>query len=182
MMIKHSKWQILFSFCFDSLLFQQQKSNLTHFITKSGVNCKDLIVFLIFSFGLKKSLKIPKRVIRIRESKDRQHNDKKKRTNNDLQNIHINLKLKDRETRISLMFFVLSMFYCISLSLHTPSFHTRSLRQYSFVLLFYIIFSLSMKYSTKIDEVFSKRYNIIHDLFKQSQHWFTSRAYWTIIS
>jgi len=37
-----------------------------------------------------------KRVIRIRISKDRQHNGqkkKKKRTNNDLQNIHIKLKI-----------------------------------------------------------------------------------------
>ena len=40
----------------------------------------------------KKSLKIPKGVIRFRKSKDRQYNGQKKkdkRTNNDLQNIHI---------------------------------------------------------------------------------------------
>ena len=38
-----------------------------------------------------------KEVIRIRISKDRQHNDKKqtdKRTNNDLQSIHIKLKIE----------------------------------------------------------------------------------------
>ena len=42
----------------------------------------------------KKSLKIP---IRIRESKNRQHNGQKKkykRANNDLQNIHIKLKIE----------------------------------------------------------------------------------------
>jgi hypothetical protein len=40
---------------------------------------------------------MPRGVIRIRESKDRQHNGQKKkerRTNNDLQNIHIKLKLE----------------------------------------------------------------------------------------
>ena len=44
----------------------------------------------------KKSLKIPREVIRIRKSKkNRQNNGKKKKskkTNNDLQNIHIKLK------------------------------------------------------------------------------------------
>ena len=39
-------------------------------------------------------------VIRIRKSKDRQHNGKKKMTNNDLQNI--THKIKDRVTRIPL--------------------------------------------------------------------------------
>ena len=47
---------------------------------------------------LKKSLKIPKGVIRIRISKKNwQHNGQKKkykRTNNDLQNIHIKLKIE----------------------------------------------------------------------------------------
>jgi len=39
-------------------------------------------------------LKIPKGVIRIRKSKDRKRKRKKdKRTNNDLQNIHIKLKI-----------------------------------------------------------------------------------------
>ena len=50
-----------------------------------------LLIFLVFC---KKSLKIPKVVIRIRKTKDRQHNDQKKkdrRTNNDLQNIHIKI-------------------------------------------------------------------------------------------
>jgi len=46
----------------------------------------------------KKSLKISKAVIRIRKSKeDKQHNGqhkKDKRTNNDLQNIHIKLKIE----------------------------------------------------------------------------------------
>jgi hypothetical protein len=45
----------------------------------------------------KKSLKIPKGVIRIRISKNSQHNGhekKYKRTNNDLQNIHIKLKIE----------------------------------------------------------------------------------------
>jgi hypothetical protein len=45
--------------------------------------------------GMKKNLKIPKGVIRIRISKNRQHNGQKKkykRTNNYLQNIHIKLK------------------------------------------------------------------------------------------
>ena len=46
----------------------------------------------------KKSLKMPKTVLRIRISKkNRQHNVQKKkykRTNNDLQNIHIKLKIK----------------------------------------------------------------------------------------
>jgi hypothetical protein len=45
---------------------------------------------------LKKSFKIPKPkgVIRIRKSKDGQHTSKKdKRANNDLQNIHIKLKI-----------------------------------------------------------------------------------------
>ena len=40
-----------------------------------------------------------KRVIRIRISKNRQHNDQKKkdkRTNNDLQNIHIKLKIEEQ--------------------------------------------------------------------------------------
>ena len=49
---------------------------------------------------MKKSLKIPKGVIRIRKSKDRQHNgqnEKDKRTKNDLQNIAH--KIKDRVTR-----------------------------------------------------------------------------------
>ena len=50
----------------------------------------------------KKSLKIPK-VIKIRKSKkDRQHNGKKKKdkgTNNDLQNIHIKLKIELHEPR-----------------------------------------------------------------------------------
>jgi len=39
-------------------------------------------------------------VIRIRNSKDRQHNDQKKknkRTNNNLQNIHIKLKIEQYE-------------------------------------------------------------------------------------
>ena len=51
-------------------------------------------------YRLKKSLKIPMGVIRISKSKDRQHNDQKKkykRTNNDLQNI--THKTKDRVTR-----------------------------------------------------------------------------------
>jgi hypothetical protein len=42
-------------------------------------------------------------VIRIRKSKDRQHNDQKKndkRTNNDLQNIHIKLKIKQHEPHL----------------------------------------------------------------------------------
>jgi hypothetical protein len=45
--------------------------------------------------GMKKNLKIPKGVIRIRISKNRQHNGQKKkykRTNYYLQNIHIKLK------------------------------------------------------------------------------------------
>ena len=46
----------------------------------------------------KKSFKIPKEVIRIRISrKNRQHNGQKKkykRANNDLQNIHIKLKIE----------------------------------------------------------------------------------------
>ena len=50
----------------------------------------------------KKSLKIPK-VIKIRKSKkDRQHNGQKKKdkgTNNDLQNIHIKLKIELHEPR-----------------------------------------------------------------------------------
>jgi hypothetical protein len=49
----------------------------------------------------KKSLKIPKGVIRIRNSKtNRQHNDqqkKDKRTNNDLQNIHIKQNIEKHE-------------------------------------------------------------------------------------
>ena len=48
-----------------------------------------------------------KAVIRIRKSKDRQHNNKKKkdkRTNNDLQNKHIKLKMEQQEpTRDSLL-------------------------------------------------------------------------------
>ena len=51
-------------------------------------------------FRMKKSLKIPKGVIRIRKSKVRQHNgqnEKDKRTKNDLQNIAH--KIKDRVTR-----------------------------------------------------------------------------------
>ena len=50
-------------------------------------------------FSCKKSLKIPK-PIRIRKSKNRQHNLQKKkykRTNNDLQNIHIKLKMELHE-------------------------------------------------------------------------------------
>jgi hypothetical protein len=50
-----------------------------------------------FCLWIKKSLKIPKGVIRIRISKNRQHNGlkkKDKRTNNDLQNIHIKLKIE----------------------------------------------------------------------------------------
>jgi hypothetical protein len=53
------------------------------------------IVYNIIS--TKESLKIPKGYIRIRKSKNRQHNDQKKkykRTNNDLQNIHIKLKIE----------------------------------------------------------------------------------------
>ena len=61
-----------------------------------GIDCRLSIV--------KKNLKIPKGVIRIRISKkNRQHNGQKKkykRTNNDLQNIHI--KTKDRITRTPL--------------------------------------------------------------------------------
>ena len=54
---------------------------------------------LLFIFiKYKKSLKIPKGVIRIRISKkNRQHNGQKekyKRTHNDLQNIHIKLKIE----------------------------------------------------------------------------------------
>jgi len=47
---------------------------------------------------VKRNLKIPKGVIRIRKSKkDKQHNGQKKkdkRTNTDLQNIHIKLKIE----------------------------------------------------------------------------------------
>jgi hypothetical protein len=51
-------------------------------------------------FVFKKSLKIPREVIRIRisnKNRSRQHNTQKKkykRTNNDLQNIHIKLKIE----------------------------------------------------------------------------------------
>jgi len=49
-------------------------------------------------YNIKKSLKIPRGVIRILKSKkNRQTNDQKKkdkRTNNDLQNIHIKLKIE----------------------------------------------------------------------------------------
>jgi len=47
----------------------------------------------IFENREEKELEDIKGVIRIRKSKDRQHNDQKKRTNNDLQNIHIALKI-----------------------------------------------------------------------------------------
>jgi hypothetical protein len=49
----------------------------------------------------KKSLKIPKGTIKIRKSKNRQHNGKKKKykkTNNDLQIIRLKLKIKQHET------------------------------------------------------------------------------------
>ena len=47
-----------------------------------------------------KSLKIPKGVIRIRKSQDRQHNGKKEKKNKDLQNT--TPKTKDRATRTPL--------------------------------------------------------------------------------
>ena len=49
----------------------------------------------------KKSLKIPKGTIKIRKSKNRHHNGKKKKskkTNNDLQIIHLKLKIEQHET------------------------------------------------------------------------------------
>jgi hypothetical protein len=56
------------------------------------------MTYMYASRLIKKSFKIPNGVIRIRKSKkDRQHNDQKKkdkRTNNDLQNIHIKLKIE----------------------------------------------------------------------------------------
>ena len=52
------------------------------------MNCKDFFVFLNFSLGLK----IPKRGIRIRESKDKQHNDKKKKDKQ-----HNDKKKKDKQ-------------------------------------------------------------------------------------
>jgi hypothetical protein len=55
-------------------------------------------IFTGFDYMNKKSLKIPREVIRIRISrKNRQCNGQKKkykRTNNDLQNIHIKLKIE----------------------------------------------------------------------------------------
>jgi hypothetical protein len=68
-------------------------------------NCYDIVITFLFHLisdqwldVRKKSLKIPKGVIRIRKSKkNRQHNAQKKkykRTNNDLQNIHIKLKIE----------------------------------------------------------------------------------------
>ena len=72
---------------------------LFHFypINKRGYSTVSDTLFLTTEI-YKKSLKIPKGVIRIRKSKkDRQHNGQKKkdkRTNNDLQNIHITLKIE----------------------------------------------------------------------------------------
>jgi len=46
---------------------------------------------------MKEEFEDNKGIIRIRKSKNRQHNDQKKKykmTNNDLQNIHIRLKIK----------------------------------------------------------------------------------------
>ena len=64
--------------------------------SRSGTMC--VLVFRIIHFNNKKSLKIPKGVIRIRISKkNKQHNGQKKkykRTNNDLQNIHLKLKIE----------------------------------------------------------------------------------------
>ena len=58
----------------------------------------DLSIILLFNGEKKKSLKIPKGIIRIRISKkNRQYNGQKKkykRTSNDLQNIHIKLKIE----------------------------------------------------------------------------------------
>ena len=76
-----------------------QKVILPILSRKSGVNCKDVFVFLIFWITLKKSLKIPQRVIWIRRSKDRQHNAKRKRTNNDLQNTMYTHKSKTKRPR-----------------------------------------------------------------------------------
>ena len=54
--------------------------------------------------GLKEEFEDTKGVIRIRISKkNRQHNDQKKkykRTNNDLQNIHIELKIEEHEPHL----------------------------------------------------------------------------------
>jgi len=56
---------------------------------------------MLTRFSMKKSLKVPKQVIRSRNSKDRQHHgQKKKKTNNDLQSI--TQKTKDRGTRTAL--------------------------------------------------------------------------------
>jgi hypothetical protein len=51
------------------------------------------------------SLKIPKGVIRIRRSKDRQHNgqeNKDKKTNNDPQNIHTKLKTEQHKLALTI--------------------------------------------------------------------------------
>ena len=64
-------------------------------------NLFDPIQYIFFSlpdsFCLKDEFEDTKEVIRIRKLKDRQHNDQKKkykRTNNDLQNMHIKVRIE----------------------------------------------------------------------------------------
>ena len=56
-------------------------------------------MFLCFSLDLdiQEEFEDTKGVIRIRKLKNIQHNGQKKRKNNDLQNIHIKLKIKNQE-------------------------------------------------------------------------------------
>jgi hypothetical protein len=74
--------------------------HLSSSLVLSGVRVNRFLVLCVpfvdcIIYMLKEEFEDTKGVIRIRKSKDRQHNgQKEKRTNNDLQSIHIKLKIE----------------------------------------------------------------------------------------